>query len=989
MTKNQKNEKEMKIDFMLANCRSIVQKTDSVNSYFENTDLVFGIFIETWLNEKNIKNVKDELENCFGLGILSKNRTTRGGGVAVIYKKKDITFAYHVFFTGSFEILAAKAKLPAANKLLYVFALYYPPNMLADQVEKMNDLIVDEVLRIQIEGKNAIFVIAGDMNGKNCDCFLEIPSIKLIDTDPTRKDKKLDLCYTNAYIAQTSVRCPLWSYEGVDSDHRTVHYSAVFHTKKHTYSKIKRRIMSKAGSEKFVELAKNVDWLEINGKQGVNGKVDWFHEKIENIKNECFPLKTSRIRSDEDPWINDKIRSMIRFRDQTFREKGRGAEWKVEMWKVREKMRDAKKAFYDREVEKIYGARDKRSLAYTALKNISCPYRQKPWSITDIDPGKEEVDIVEDLAEYFNNVAAGHGDFDPTDWKRTYDRPIYKITAEMIEKRIKETKKPNSMVPGDIPPKLLTELAPYIAPAVANIFNEVPVDYVWPEMWKKEYQTVIPKKTNPADFSELRNLSCTNFLSKILESFILDSIRSEIDLSELQYGGIKGCGTDHFLIETWNNILESLDENGKAASLMSVDFSKAFNRLEHGACLRKLAEKSASNQTIGLVAAFLHGRTMCVRSGSTMSKTRQVMGGSPQGTKLGNLLFCISIDDITDPPRQTRETSPNQSAIPDHYLPENTSTPIRDNWHLDDSFDPNPYGMHIKKRVINDTIPFSPARIDRTSDVGTWEIGYVDDLNVGETLDIRNAIVHITTQKEQKMIRATGGERMYEIIKNNGKEVGMLINHKKTQLICIYTSPNANIKSYASIEQCKIESSETIKILGFLFGTAPSTRTHVDHLVQKFNKAIWSMIHLTRAGLEEGVLVRVYCSMLRPIIEYSGNVIHSMMTETETEMLEKCQRKCLKIIFGFKLTYDELLEKSGLETLRARRKNLFEKFCIKASNNERFRRKWLPEQNYEDGAPSLRERKKYIEFWARTERLYKSPVYEMRRFLNENERTKK
>ena len=49
-----------------------------------------------------------------------------------------------------------------------------------------------------------------------------------------------------------------------------------------------------------------------------------------------------------------------------------------------------------------------------------------------------------------------------------------------------------------------------------------------------------------------------------------------------QYGGVKGCGTDHFLIDTWENILQELEDNRASVNLMSLDYSKAFNRMGIG-----------------------------------------------------------------------------------------------------------------------------------------------------------------------------------------------------------------------------------------------------------------------------------------------------------------------------------------------------------------------------------------------------------------------
>ena len=671
--------------------------------------------------------------------------------------------------------------------------------------------------------------------------------------------------------------------------------------------------------------------------------------------------------------------------DQEFGVSGRGSEWKRMKLKVRQEMRKSREAYYERELEKIYNANDKKGLAYTALKNLNCPYRPKQWSVLDMFPRVGEEEAVETLAEYFNSVTSDHIPVDSKEKPVTYDRPIFKLTREMIERRIKESRKPNSTVPGDVPPSVLTEVASVVAIPLESIYNTVPMQNEWPSEWKKEYQTIIPKKQNPQTMADLRNLSCTNFFSKVLESFVVDSIKSEICLSELQYGGLKGCGTDNFLVEVWNNMLETLDTGGTALSLMSVDFSKAFNRLNHTACLKKLAEKNASNQTIGLVCAFLNGRKMCVRTGSTTSKERDVAGGSPQGTKLGNLLFCIAIDDITYPVTQQVQLNPMQSpphspisAIPNHHRPRIESTPIH-NPH-DDSFDPNPHGLRRKLNVINDTLPYPKTM--NVMENETWEIGYVDDLNVGETLKLEDGIRHFTENKELREIAAPGSERTYEDIKHNGALVGMQINAAKTQLLCIHSLTYADVRSVVSIENKKVTSGEELKILGFKFGVSPSPGIHVDYLKGKFNKTLWSLVHLKRAGMKNEVLVRVYKCMVRPMLEFGCNVICSMLNSTEKEILEACQRKALRVIFGFEVEYEEMLREAGIERLQERRRTLFEKFTMKMASSERFSRKWLPLRNTENDEMALRKRKKYVEFQARTDRLYNSPVFEMRRFLN-------
>ena len=68
-----------------------------------------------------------------------------------------------------------------------------------------------------------------------------------------------------------------------------------------------------------------------------------------------------------------------------------------------------------------------------------------------------------------------------------------------------------------------------------------------------------------------------------------------------------------------------------------------------------------------------------------------------------------------------------------------------------------------------------------------------------------------------------------------------------------------------------------------------------------------------RSGLLKERLKDIYCAMNRSILEYSSNVYHSMINKSQSNELEKIQKRCLKIIYGYELDYDSLLEKSGLE----------------------------------------------------------------------------
>ena len=65
----------------------------------------------------------------------------------------------------------------------------------------------------------------------------------------------------------------------------------------------------------------------------------------------------------------------------------------------------------------------------------------------------------------------------------------------------------------------MTQFADFMAIPLTSIYNEIACTSKWPVCWKKEFVTVIPKKTNPEGLGDLRNISCTMF-----ESYVLDSL---------------------------------------------------------------------------------------------------------------------------------------------------------------------------------------------------------------------------------------------------------------------------------------------------------------------------------------------------------------------------------------------------------------------------------------------------------------------------------
>ena len=96
---------------------------------------------------------------------------------------------------------------------------------------------------------------------------------------------------------------------------------------------------------------------------------------------------------------------------------------------------------------------------------------------------------------------------------------------------------------------------------------------------------------------------------------------------------------------------------------------------------------------------------------------------------------------------------------------------------------------------------------------------------------------------------------------------------------------------------------------------------HVDYICTKASKRLYALRTLKRAGTSSNDLVSVYCSSVRPIMEYACQVWHFAITNNLRDQLEQIQRIALKIIFP-NYCYQESPVTANLITLFERRESL-------------------------------------------------------------------
>ena len=155
----------------------------------------------------------------------------------------------------------------------------------------------------------------------------------------------------------------------------------------------------------------------------------------------------------------------------------------------------------------------------------------------------------------------------------------------------------------------------------------------------------------------------------------------------------------------------------------------------------------------------------------------------------------------------------------------------------------------------------------------------------------------------------------------------MNLNHSKTQLLCIHANATSNVQSYVRSGSDKIVSTDKLNILGFMFGKELSVRAHINYMLDKAKKKLWTLRHLKRADLGKGDLLNIFLSVIRSVLEYAAPTYHSMLNIQMSDEIDGVQRRACKIIFGWDSSYSQLVEDGTIEELSKRREKNSFKFC--------------------------------------------------------------
>ena len=163
------------------------------------------------------------------------------------------------------------------------------------------------------------------------------------------------------------------------------------------------------------------------------------------------------------------------------------------------------------------------------------------------------------------------------------------------------------------------------------------------------------------------------------------------------------------------------------------------------------------------------------------------------------------------------------------------------------------------------------------------------------------------------------------------KDNSMRINASKTKELVINFSKAPQPIPPIQVDGVEIERVSSCTLLGIVISDSLTWNLHIEKIYKKANQRLFFILQLKRSKISPADMVKVYTSLVRPILEYACQLWHASLTVQQIHMLESIQERSLSMAYPA-LSYDSAMTQAKLTPLCDRREDLCKRLFNKAQD---------------------------------------------------------